>query len=284
MQYEKDLVILVPDKNVQFLVDGLLSKAPILGMRQPTHQLDTHPLRDYGCLDADELLESQATRYAYALVVANRERSGRSDVQREAVEAEIEGKLARSGWGQRARAVVVDPGIGRWLLEHNFGEKWSPGTAVQRKLEAALRRRRIPQSPELYRALGARMVEVGEPDPAWQKIVSTLSGWFRSPGAAPNDESLRIRFESLVEEWLRDTILVSSFSTIITHPAYQEIIRMGDAVVPLILRDLEREPKHWGPALRAITGAQPVPSEHAGRVREIAKDWLHWAKNHGYVW
>lgn len=59
---------------------------------------------------------------------------------------------------------------------------------------------------------------------------------------------------------------------------------MGQAAVPLILRDLEREPKPWGPALEAITGAHPVAKEHAGRVKKIAGDWLRWARDNGYVW
>jgi hypothetical protein len=182
MSYEMDLVVLGPDKDMQFLFDGLLSKAPSLGARVPSHRLDTHPLRDSGCLDADELLESQVRRYAHALVVTNAERSGRTGSPREDIEVRIEQKLCVSGWGDRARAIVVAPGIGRWLLEHLYQERWSPGTLAQATLEALLRRKRIPQSPELYRTLGALLVDEGESDPAWQKIVSTLKDWF---GAGP---------------------------------------------------------------------------------------------------
>jgi len=205
MSYDKDLVVLGPDKNMQFLFEGLLSKAAALGVRTPTHQLDTHLLRDSGCLDADEFLESQSGRYAHAIVVTNGERSGRTSMGRAALEAQIEGKLERSGWGQRACAIVVDPGIGRWLLEHSFRELWSPGTAVQPVLEAALRRKKIPQSPELYRALGMQLVEEGESDPAWQKLLATLKGWFGIQSALSGDasqpvgsvEELIIRLESM---------------------------------------------------------------------------------------
>jgi hypothetical protein len=203
--YEKDLVVLVPDKNMQFLFYGLLSKSTALGMRMPSHQLDTHPLRDSGCLDADEFLESQASRYAHALVVTNGERSGRMGQGRAVLEATIEGKLANSGWGQRACAIVVEPGIGRWLLEHLFQELCSPGIAVQQALDAALRRKKIPQSPALYRALGMQLVDEVEPDPAWQKILSTLKGWFgiqsglrkEAPAYDGSSEGLFVRLEPL---------------------------------------------------------------------------------------
>jgi hypothetical protein len=288
MPYENDLVILVPDKNAHFLFHGVFSKAVALGLRPTTVQLDTHPLRDSGCLDADEILQSQAQRYAHAMVVvADHSRSGRPEMPRGEMEAAIEHKLAQAGWGRRACAIVVEPGIGRWLLEHELGERWSAGVEeLQRTVEAALRQRRLPQSPELYRELGARMVDEEEPDPAWQKILATLKAWF---GAAPPERqeeqpSSLSRFEGLTERWLRDTRSASSFTAVVSHPAYQEIIRMGREVVPFILRDLEKEPKHWGPALQAITGAQPVPKEHAGRVTRIAEDWLRWARENGYAW
>jgi hypothetical protein len=107
------------------------TKEDALGFQIPSHEIETHPLRDSGCLDADELLESQARRYAFAMVVANAERSGREDQGREKIEESIERKLASSGWGSRARAVLVEPGIDRWLLEHYFQEHWSPGARAQ---------------------------------------------------------------------------------------------------------------------------------------------------------
>jgi len=287
MPYENDLVVLVPDKNAHFLLNGVFSKAGALGLRPTTVQLDTHPLRDSGCLDADEFLQSQAHRSAHAMViVADHSRSGRQELSRIEMEAAIEGRLASAGWDQRARAVVVDPGIGRWLLEHRLGEQWQGAGELQRAVEGALMRRRIPQSPELYRELGAKMVDEGEEDPAWQKIVNVLKGWFGAGGEPKGEEraELQARFETLVRRWLSDTLAVSSASEIVNHPAYQEIIAMGPKIIPFILRDLEREPKHWAPALRAITGAQPVPKEHAGRVRQIAEDWLRWARENGYVW
>ncbi|MEG3848501.1 hypothetical protein QT971_14170 [Microcoleus sp. herbarium19] len=68
------------------------------------------------------------------------------------------------------------------------------------------------------------------------------------------------------------------------HAAYQRIIGMGPAVVPLILRDLEQKPDHWFWALRAITGDNPVKPEQRGRMKLMTQAWIEWGKEHGYEW
>jgi hypothetical protein len=70
----------------------------------------------------------------------------------------------------------------------------------------------------------------------------------------------------------------------VNHPAYQEIISLGPAVVPLILRELEQRPAQWFHALHALTGADPMDPADRGKVREIAEAWLHWGRENGYQW
>ncbi len=67
------------------------------------------------------------------------------------------------------------------------------------------------------------------------------------------------------------------------HPAYQRIIGLGPAVIPLILADLARQPDHWFWALRALTGEDPVPAEARGRVKAMADAWLQWGRENGYL-
>ena len=67
------------------------------------------------------------------------------------------------------------------------------------------------------------------------------------------------------------------------HAAYQRIIGMGPAVVPLILRDLEQKPDHWFWALRAITGDNPVKAEKCDRMKLMTQAWIQWGKEHGKV-
>ncbi len=95
-------------------------------------------------------------------------------------------------------------------------------------------------------------------------------------------ESVEQKFQRLAAQWRAQTEHLSSTSQMVNHPAYQEILAMGPDVVPLLLRDLAREPEHWFAALRAITGAQPVPPEDRGRIDRMAEAWLRWAKEPGY--
>jgi hypothetical protein len=95
---------------------------------------------------------------------------------------------------------------------------------------------------------------------------------------------LSLQFYRLATRWKEETMLTSSTTQICMHPLYQRIIGMGSGAIPLILRELESEPANWFWALKAITGKDPVPPEHIGKVEQMAKDWLNWAEEEGYEW
>ncbi len=65
------------------------------------------------------------------------------------------------------------------------------------------------------------------------------------------------------------------------NPALQRIIGVGGDTVPLILAEMRRKPGHWFWALKAITGANPMRSEHAGNLKRMTDDWLAWGNEHG---
>lgn len=104
----------------------------------------------------------------------------------------------------------------------------------------------------------------------------------RAAPASQQKEPLRARFRRLVSKWQTQTALVSSTTQLISHPAYLEIIGMGDSALPLIFEELRKGPHHWGPALAAITGVQPITADQAGDMQAIADTWLAWARTHGY--
>jgi hypothetical protein len=78
--------------------------------------------------------------------------------------------------------------------------------------------------------------------------------------------------------------MLSVVSKIAIHPAYQRIIGMGQPVIPLIFRELEREPDHWFWALQSITGENPVSVDRQGNITQMAAAWLEWGKAHGHRW
>jgi hypothetical protein len=108
----------------------------------------------------------------------------------------------------------------------------------------------------------------------------TATGAALSDGAAGD---LERRFAELVEKWRAGVYFTSSATVMVEHPAYQAIIRLGKPVVPLILRDLQRDPEWWFAVLTGITGEDPVRPEHAGRPEEMTADWLEHAARRGYV-
>ena len=87
----------------------------------------------------------------------------------------------------------------------------------------------------------------------------------------------RDRFEALANEWEAATRFLSSVHQISMQSAYQRIIGMGPAAVPLILERMASRRGHWFWALEAITGEDPVLPEHAGDIQAMTNDWLGWA-------
>ncbi len=96
----------------------------------------------------------------------------------------------------------------------------------------------------------------------------------------PDDQN---RFRELVKQWKEGTGHLSSAARMAKHPAYREIIRMGSAAVPLLLAELKRDPDFWFAALREITKENPVPERSAGKVKEMARAWMEWGRERGYI-
>jgi hypothetical protein len=94
----------------------------------------------------------------------------------------------------------------------------------------------------------------------------------------PDTTEIRKRFNNLAKRWLKESENISSITQMAMLPAYQEIIGLGPVAVPLILERLRQEPGQWFWALRAITRENPVSAKHAGRVQDMANDWIRWAR------
>lgn len=96
---------------------------------------------------------------------------------------------------------------------------------------------------------------------------------------------LEATFNKLAEQIKKDTGFSSRISDRVEHPAYQQVIKMGEPVLPLIFRYMdEGKGGFWFHALHAITGADPIPRELWGKIREMENVWLTWAREQGYRW
>jgi len=98
-----------------------------------------------------------------------------------------------------------------------------------------------------------------------------------------DEVALQARFDALARKWKQETALLSDSQAIASHPAYLEVITLGMAVVPLILRDMARDESHWFEALKAITNENPVPVEHRRYIDLMVQDWLAWGQQRGLL-
>ena len=94
-------------------------------------------------------------------------------------------------------------------------------------------------------------------------------------------ETLEQRFQRLLETWRRATDHHSSLTIIRSHPAFQELVALGEPAVPLMLRALA-DPFNFEltTALQTITGETPAA---AADQAATVKAWLDWGRQRGYA-
>jgi hypothetical protein len=97
-------------------------------------------------------------------------------------------------------------------------------------------------------------------------------------------DTVEHRFRQLEATWMTEVGHHASTTKLVDHRAFQEIIRLGPAVVPFMLQHLEKRPRLWVWALPEITGADPVPVSDRGNTAEMSEAWLRWARAKDYRW
>jgi hypothetical protein len=96
-------------------------------------------------------------------------------------------------------------------------------------------------------------------------------------------ELLPLKFKRLLSEWKTQAAHLSSIKAKIIVPAYLEIIGMGQPALRLILNELKERPTYLFPALRAITGVDPVKPGDKGKLRQMANTWIEWGRQHNII-
>ena len=91
------------------------------------------------------------------------------------------------------------------------------------------------------------------------------------------------RFQELADQWEEETFFLSRSDRAIAHPVHQEIINLGQPVVPLILERMRSQGGHWFEALQQITGEDPVSPADYGNIAAMQNSWLQWGEDLGYA-
>ena len=123
--------------------------------------------------------------------------------------------------------------------------------------------------------------------PAGLIVAELAKGAARASAKAVSSHETRdllADFRRLTTAWKEEKLFISSMTAIEESPHYQGIIALGQAVVPLLLKELERDPDYWFTALQALTGEDPVPAEDRGDLHRMTEHWLTWGRRSGRRW
>ena len=87
---------------------------------------------------------------------------------------------------------------------------------------------------------------------------------------------------ALMKQWLDEVVNISSTHQMVSHPAYLQIIALGQRALPFLFLELSKSPNHWFTALEAITQSNPVPENERGDIIAMRDRWIGWAEAEGY--
>lgn len=200
----RDLVILVADSNMEFAIRGLLTRHQSIGCRSIMAEIIRHPQRDPGVWrNAEYVLRVYVRDHQYAMVLLDHEGSGQEGTEPAELETRIEQRLSSNGWDRRCRAIVIapeleswvwstskkvdeilgwagdDPDLREWLRQQGYLDEHEvkPGRPKE-ALQAVLKTVQLPRSSSLYQHLAEQVSFRQCTDPAFNRFVETLQGWF----------------------------------------------------------------------------------------------------------
>ncbi len=198
-----DLVVLVPDKNTRFVLNGLLARCHAFKIRPITYKIYIHPQRDPGVFHhGAEFLRSFSTQFEKALIFLDREGTGQEDKTVEEIENIIKYKTEKVGWQSKIEVIVFDPELEIWAwvqsphLAENMGWEnlkalksfisdqglWRLSNPKPKRpkeaIEVALKEKRIPRSSAIYKKIAETVNFDGCQESSFLKFKQILQNWF----------------------------------------------------------------------------------------------------------
>ena len=204
-----DLVLLFADSEMEQLVTVLVrDRLRALGVRPITFTPIRHPEHDPGCVHCpDRLLAPFVGSHRHAVVMFDREGCGQEESTRDELERTVEAMLSRNGWGDRARAIVIDPELEKWIWSRSphvakalgwdggtkslhewlLAGKWiedpeqQKPTRPKEAVQAVRKKVKGRLSGAVYAEIAAKASVNRCEDPAFHKFRDTLRLWFPIP-------------------------------------------------------------------------------------------------------
>ena len=94
-------------------------------------------------------------------------------------------------------------------------------------------------------------------------------------------DSVEKKFKALSGEWKLRRLGLSVVDY--NDFANLQIIGMGPAVIPYLLKEVHNGTSIWVFALKCITGAEAETPAMHGDGKAVRQAWLEWGKRHGYL-
>jgi len=200
----KDLVVLVPDKDTKFALEGILRRHYALHIRSIEYDIFVHPQHDPGVYKkAVDFLRPFLNLYRYALVLFDREGSGQEGKLASQISDDLKNQLERNGWLKRTEVIVFDPELEIWawvnsaqvaqtlgwndysqlknyLVQQGLWQKDTPKPQRPKEaFELALKSKRIPRSSSIYKAIADQVSFSGCIETSFEKFRTILMKWFK---------------------------------------------------------------------------------------------------------
>jgi hypothetical protein len=202
----KDMIVLVPDGDMEFTLRALLLRHQVLGIRPISFDIHRHVQRDAGCRsDCHNFLRLWLRNYQYALVLFDHEGCGQERMPHDQLESLVEKRLHDNGWRNRCAVITIVPELEAWIwsdspfvdavlgwqnqdramkawlqLKTDF---WPSGfykpERPKEALESVLRKVRKQRSPRLFEDLAKQVAFDRCIDASFCKLKQTLMNWFR---------------------------------------------------------------------------------------------------------
>lgn len=178
----KDLIVLVPDKNIKFGLEALLRRTQSLKIRPIEFDIFIHPERDPGIYnDAHNFLRGFIDKYKYSIIFMDYEGCGQETKNVVELHNEVKSNLEKNGWKNRCEVIVLNPEVEVWLWvdSHHFysffdfndyeelkeflmkngkwGRKQNKPDKPKEAFEYLLWIKRIPRSSSLYKSFAEKI-------------------------------------------------------------------------------------------------------------------------------
>ncbi len=201
---KKNLVILVADKSMQVSLNAIIERWDNLDIHSISSDTFVHPHHDPGCFNkSHEFLRPFIRQYDYALVMFDRDGSGKEELTREEIEQIVEENLSKSGWKQHSAAIVLDPELEIWIwsdsphVDHVLGwegqqpdlrswlrdrdylepDRIKPDRPKE-AMQTAIRHVNKSFSSSLHKQIAEKISYQKCNDPAFLKLCAVLRTWF----------------------------------------------------------------------------------------------------------